>query len=54
MKFHENLTSGSQFLPCRWTDREMAKLTDACCNFENVPKKYNISKSITMLGDPTP
>jgi hypothetical protein len=28
----------------------MAKLTDACCNFDNAPKKYNIPKSITMLG----
>ena len=28
----------------------MTKLTDACCNFENVPKKYNISKSITVVG----
>jgi hypothetical protein len=29
---------------------DMAKLTDACCNFENTPKKYNTSKAITMVG----
>jgi hypothetical protein len=30
---------------------DMAKQTDASCNFENMPKKYKISKSITMLGE---
>ena len=41
---------GANFF-CADGQTDMAKLTDACCcNFENVLKKYNVSKSITMLG----
>jgi len=36
IKFHENLSSGSQVVPCGQTD--MMNLVVALCNFANVSK----------------
>jgi hypothetical protein len=37
IKFHENLSSRSLVIPCRWTD--MMKLIAPFCHFVNAPKK---------------
>jgi hypothetical protein len=40
IKFHKNPSSGSQVVPCGWTDgrADMTKLVVAFCNFANAPK----------------
>ena len=40
IKFHENPSSWSQVVPCRWRDGQtgMMKLVVTFCNFANVPK----------------
>jgi len=44
IKFHENLPSGSQVVPCRRTDRytDMTKLIVPLRNFVNTPENDNI------------
>jgi hypothetical protein len=44
IKFHENLPSGIQVVPCRWLDRwtDMMKLIIAFCNFLNAPKNLSM------------
>ena len=39
IKFHENTSSGSRVVPCRWTDRQTdMKLIVEFRNFANAPK----------------
>jgi hypothetical protein len=40
IKFHENPSSGSRVVLCRWTD--MTKPIAAFCNFASAPKKQDM------------
>jgi hypothetical protein len=52
VKFSENLSRGSQAVPCRQTARDrftdMMNLTVALCNFVNVPIGKNLGEKKTI------
>jgi hypothetical protein len=47
IKFHENMSSVSLFVPYWQTDK--MKLTVACCNFANMPKESWMPLCLTFL-----
>jgi hypothetical protein len=41
IKFHENLSSGNQVVPCGWTETDIRKPIVALHNLMNTPNKTN-------------
>jgi hypothetical protein len=59
MKFHENVSNGSQIVPCRWMDGRTIRHTDrqrgrhdeaASCNFANMPKNVSETQNIKIVN----